>query len=244
MRKPRVSIRRLRSQTSLSITMSIYASDSPKPWSSSRIDHPLRSMENTLGSLDGQFGMFNDQLAELSDLGHIMPDHGREIGELQYKLQLHAHKKEAEIMAAKEIIQDDLKTRIGECLRDHIRDSIKTEVATQVKQEVDTQIRYHIPISLTRQAVDANKGIADMRIALANSEARAKNASIHMTDQDEPLAPVSKADGTRSELFPADLRTLLSYDFELVKMLVRDYELPEDTTSETNLMDQFMKNIG
>lgn len=53
--------------------------------------------------------------------------------------------------------------------RDHIRDSIKTEVATQVKQEVDTQIRYHIPISLTRQAVDANKGIADMRIALANS---------------------------------------------------------------------------
>ncbi|KAF8222880.1 hypothetical protein L208DRAFT_1412747 [Tricholoma matsutake] len=211
---------------------------------------------------DGQFGMFNDQLAELSDLGHIMvsrysrsgvarmngahgePDHGREIGELQYKLQLHAHKKEAEIMAAKEIIQDDLKTRIGECLRDHIRDSIKTEVATQVKQEVDTQIRYHIPISLTRQAVDANKGIADMRIALANSEARAKNASIHMTDQDEPLAPVLKADGTRSELFPADLRTLLSYDFELVKMLVRDYELPEDTTSETNLMDQFMKNIG
>jgi len=75
------------------------------------------------------------------------------------------------------------------------------------------------------------------------------------------LAPILKADGTRSELFPADLRTLLSYDrelpfysfgyandrashpVELVKALVRDYELVEDVTVEMNL-NRFMKYIG
>jgi hypothetical protein len=55
--------------------------------------------------------------------------------------------------------------------RDHIRDSIKTEVATQVTQEVEMQIRDYLPSSLTQQAVDTKKGIADMKIALANSSA-------------------------------------------------------------------------
>jgi hypothetical protein len=88
---------------------------------------------------------------------------------------------------ARKTVQEDLKTCIGEHLRldadasvldvnidrisnrDHIRDSIKTEVAIQVKQEVDIQIRNHIPISLTLQAVDSRKRVADMRVALANS---------------------------------------------------------------------------
>lgn len=99
---------------------------------------------------------------------------------------------------------------------------------------------------------------------LGCSAARIKNASVHVTNEDELLAPVLKSDGTRSELFPADLRTLLSYDcellpvyyfdilstgdiasglVELVKGLVRDYELPEDMTVEMNL-DRFMKHIG
>jgi hypothetical protein len=93
------------------------------------------------------------------------------------------------------------------------------------------------------------------------SEARAKNAGIHAMDRDEPLAPVVKADGTRSEFFPADMRTLRSYDcelyqcyffsisdrashlVELVGALVRDYGLPEDVTAEVNL-NRFMKHIG
>jgi hypothetical protein len=79
-------------------------------------------------------------------------------------------------------------------------------------------------------------------------------------NQDEPLAPVMKADGTRSNLFPADLRTLRSYDcelyqcdssgfsindraVELVGALVRDYGLPEGVTAEVNL-NRFMKHIG
>lgn len=47
------------------------------------------------------------------------------------------------------------------------------------------------------------------------SEAKVKNANIHAEDQDEPLVQVLKADGTRSEWFPADLRSLFSYDGEL-----------------------------
>jgi hypothetical protein len=100
-----------------------------------------------------------------------------------------------------------------------------------VKREIDMQIQDYIPMSLARQAVDIKKGIADTRIALANSsafckfdvqilnfdcsEARVKNTSIHAEDQDEPLVPILKADGTRSEWFPADLRSLFSYSGEL-----------------------------
>ena len=45
------------------------------------------------------------------------PDYSREIKDLQRKLQQHARKKEAEIIAAKQTIREDLKVQIGERLR-------------------------------------------------------------------------------------------------------------------------------
>lgn len=98
---------------------------------------------------------------------------------------------------------------------------------------MDIQLQHYIPISLTQQAVDSKKRIAEMRIALENSlafpclyrivsnggcsEARIKNGSIRAEDVDEPLAHVLKGDGTRSKLFPANLRSLFSYDGEFVR---------------------------
>lgn len=45
------------------------------------------------------------------------PDHTREIKELQRKLQLHAKKQEAEMIAAKKTIREVLGFHIGESLR-------------------------------------------------------------------------------------------------------------------------------
>ena len=78
--------------------------------------------------------MLNDYLARSNDLDHMIvsscswgveaarisgdqPDYSREIKDLQRKLQQHARKKEAEIIAAKQTIREDLKVQIGERLR-------------------------------------------------------------------------------------------------------------------------------
>lgn len=171
-------------------------------------------MTNTLSSLNNAFGTYNEQSAEFLELCHATPNASRDIQHLHRRILLHSEKQEAEFAAARRTIQEDLKTRVTDSLRTHIRDSIKTEVATQVRQEMDLQILDHIPIPLAQQVVDNKKQIADIKTLLANSEARIENASIQAINQDEPLASVLRADGTRSEMFPADLRTLFSYDCE------------------------------
>lgn len=46
-----------------------------------------------------------------------------------------------------------------------------------------------------------------------------KNTTLDATSLDEPLAPILKLDGTKSVLYPADLRSLFSYDCECTAVL-------------------------
>ena len=44
------------------------------------------------------------------------------------------------------------------------------------------------------------------------SESRISNSNVDILNLDEALATVLTSEGTRSDYFPADLRSLLSYD--------------------------------
>jgi len=79
--------------------------------------------------------------------------------------------------------------------------------------------------------------------------------------QDEPLLPILKSDGKESELYPADLISLLCYDSknpyyfvssmlsdgtitgETMKRLLADYDLPVDDVLQVNF-NRFMAHIG
>ncbi|KAJ7032934.1 hypothetical protein C8F04DRAFT_1396346 [Mycena alexandri] len=52
--------------------------------------------------------------------------------------------------------------------------------------------------------------------------ARKKNASLRIQNLDEGLAVVLKFDGSKGKLFPADLRSLFSYDAANMRDLVKE----------------------
>ncbi|KAJ7928463.1 hypothetical protein B0H13DRAFT_1597654, partial [Mycena leptocephala] len=60
---------------------------------------------------------------------------------------------------------------------------------------------------------------------------------------DEGLAVVLKSDGSKGRFFPADLRSLLSYDAAIIQDLVKDYGLIEDDVREVNV-NRFLGHIG
>ncbi|KAF9017154.1 hypothetical protein BDP27DRAFT_1251568, partial [Rhodocollybia butyracea] len=59
----------------------------------------------------------------------------------------------------------------------------------------------------------------------------------------EPLELVYKADGKKSEFWPADLNSLIAYSPDILKKLLGDYQLPVDKEHRTNL-NRFMGHIG
>jgi hypothetical protein len=73
--------------------------------------------------------------------------------------------------------------------------------------------------------------------------ARKKNSSLRIQNLDEGLATVLKCDGTKGKLFPADLRSLLSYDAGSIRDLVKDYGLAEDEVQDVNV-NHFLNHIG
>ncbi|KAG5639474.1 hypothetical protein H0H81_001596 [Sphagnurus paluster] len=127
--------------------------------------------------------------------------------------------------------------------RDDISAKIREEVALQVKQQVDEQIQDHIPIPLAQQSLENKRQISDIRVTLANSEAREKNSHLQATNLDELLMPILKPDGTESELFPADLRALFAYDLEMSKALLKDFEMEAGDSLQVNF-GRFIRHIG
>ncbi|KAJ6593538.1 hypothetical protein B0H19DRAFT_24379 [Mycena capillaripes] len=143
----------------------------------------------------------------------------------------------------KRTAREDVKERIAANLRDDILEHIRMEVAAQVKEQVDVQIREQIPISLKEQSMNNKTQLQDARTSLTNSAARKKNANLRIQNLDEPLVVVLKSDGTKGKLFPADLRSLLSYDAVNIRNLVKDYGLVEDEVRDVNV-NRFLGHIG
>jgi len=173
----------------------------------------------------------------------IQQDALRDIQALRKQIREESKKREKEISTFKREAREAIKEKITANLRNDILEHIKMEVALQVQQQVDLQIREQIPISLKEQSMNNTTQLQDARTSLTNSAARKKNASLRIQSLDENLAVVLKPDGTKGKLFPADLRSLLSYDATSVRDLVKEYGLVEDEVQEVNV-NQFLSHIG
>ncbi len=117
--------------------------------------------------------------------------------------------------------------------RSQIHEQIKLEVAKQVKDQMDAQMDEHLPVPLGRQAEESRRQIVEVKHAFENSyayissnqrqtahgcracrEARRKNSGLRPSpsNMNDTLEVVLKPDGTKSTLYPANLRSLFSYD--------------------------------
>jgi len=142
------------------------------------------------------------------------------------------------------MVRDQLKGQITEHMKPQIQEQIQTEITLQVTKQVTAQIKDHLPVSLEDQVADSKRQFEVVRHSLINSEARRVNSVLRSPrDLGEQLATVLKADGRKSEFFPADLRSLFSYDLKMSKALAKDYGLLESEVRETNL-NRFMSHIG
>ncbi|TCD66555.1 hypothetical protein EIP91_001276 [Steccherinum ochraceum] len=104
-------------------------------------------------------------------------------------------------------------------------------------------LKDHVPVPLTEQIVGSRNQIIEVRHALMNSEARRANSNLRTDDLNDHLAVVLKPDGTRSDLYPANLNALFAYTPVLLRALLRDHGLQESPTREKNL-NRFMAHIG
>ncbi|KAF8178588.1 hypothetical protein K438DRAFT_1977827 [Mycena galopus ATCC 62051] len=208
----------------------------------------IGAMTEMLAGLEGSFTSLNAKSAELSTIGpspvggyarkvyeivtEIQQDAVRDIQALRKQIREESKKREKEIATAKRAAREEVKVKIAANLRNDILEHIRTAIALEVKQQVDLQIREQIPISLKEQSMNNKIQLQDARISLTNSAARKKNASLRIQNLDEDLAVVLKSDGTKGKLYPADLRSLLSYDASNIRDLLQEYGLVEDEVQE------------
>ncbi|KAJ7717828.1 hypothetical protein DFH07DRAFT_860937 [Mycena maculata] len=203
----------------------------------------IGAMAQALAGLEQSFGSLNEKSAELSKMSPCPQDAPREIQALRKQIRDERKKGEKDIEGFKRTARDDVKGEIVMNLRNNILQHIKKEVEAQVQQQVDLQIREQIPISLKEQSANNKMQLQDAKTSLINSAARKRNSSLRIQNLDESLAVVLKADGTKGNLFPADLRSLLSYDDVNVRDLVKDYGLLDDEVREVNV-NRFLGHIG
>lgn len=202
----------------------------------------LVMMKSTLGTLGATFETLNTQSDKFTNLGPSV-DSARQISLLRKQIKQQDKKQDARVTEVKHMIKDVLKDHIANDMRAQIEEQIREEIAMQVKKEVAAQIVEHLPISLQEQAEQSKRQLLEVKQSLVNSEARRANSVLRANNLDDPLTQVLKPDGTYSEIFPSDLRTLFSYDGETSLKLVRDFALQEHELRERNL-NRFMAFIG
>ncbi|KAJ7076846.1 hypothetical protein B0H15DRAFT_573167 [Mycena belliarum] len=202
----------------------------------------IGAMSQSLVDLEQSFSTLNEKSAALSTTGPSVQDAMRDLETLRKEMREQGAKGDKDIQKFKQTA-GDVKTQIAANLRNEILEQIRMEIAAQVKLQVDLQIQEQIPVSLSQQSLDNKTQLQIANTSLANSAARKKNAGLRIQNLDESLAPVLRSDGTKGKLFPADLRSLLSYDSVHVRELVKDYELFDDDVREVNL-NRFLGHIG
>lgn len=203
----------------------------------------MANMKSSLITMGQSLQALNENSAKVSTLGPTMKGAAAEIQQLHDRVKAQEEKEDKIVKAAKDMIQKKVKGQVANEIQDHIREQIKLEIALQVKGQINDQISSLFPITLRQQMDEAQKQIVDTKHALDNSKARQANSLLRSSNLDDRLAAILKPDGTRSDVWPVDLRSLFNYDSLMVRVLLRDYGLFAQDTREGNL-NRFMAHVG
>ncbi|KAF7315175.1 hypothetical protein MIND_00031900 [Mycena indigotica] len=221
--------------------MSHLATPRPRQTTETATKNVIEEIKLSLSAVGTTFETLNEKSAGLAA---CVPDVLPEIQSLRKQIREEHKKSQQEIQQFKREARDEVKERIAANLKEDLLEFIRKEITTQVESEVNVQLQQLFPISLKQQSVNNKAQLREAKTSLSNSAARKKNAQLRINDLDEPMMPVLKADGTRSTLFPADLRALLDYGVEDVRGLVRDLGLSEDAQNKLVNINTFLGHVG
>ncbi|KAI0717286.1 hypothetical protein C8T65DRAFT_572214 [Cerioporus squamosus] len=204
----------------------------------------LGSMKATYGSMYQSFRALNEQSEQVSKLGPTMDAAKENLIIIRRQIQEHDHSQEGRVAEVRKMIKEEIKVVAGNALRDQIRDQIKLEVAKQVREQMEAQMHEHLPVPLAQQADESRQQIVEVKHA-CRELARRKNAGLRPSPSNlnDPLEVVLKPDGTKSSLYPANLRSLFAYDNAKARSLLNDFGLHDHGVLEKNL-NRFMAHVG
>lgn len=166
-----------------------------------------------------------------------------EIQTLRRQLRAQDKKQDMRSNEIKFMVKNLLKDEVASEMHEHIREQIKQEISKQTREQMKVQVSQHLPMPLRQQISEGKAEIVIIRHALVNSEARRANSVLDAEYLDDPIAVVVKADGTKSGFYPADLRSLFSYDANMMRGLLTDYALPVSESRDINII-RFMCHVG
>ncbi|KAK7473063.1 hypothetical protein VKT23_001166 [Stygiomarasmius scandens] len=210
----------------------------------SQVQATVTSMSDALDKLETSFGELNEEASQVENLGPTSQEIESQLRQLRQDVDKHGQEQHVQLESVKKWIREDARDDIISQLTPDIKSNIQAEIVRKVKEEVDLQFKDHVPISLEQQLEETEKQLQEVKISFKNSEARRINNTLDMgLIQDEPLLPILKSDGKESDLYPADLISLLCYDSETMKRLLADYDLPVDDVLQVNF-NRFMAHIG
>ncbi|KAH9858553.1 hypothetical protein C2E23DRAFT_891448 [Lenzites betulinus] len=127
---------------------------------------------------------------------------------------------------------------------------MKAQIEIEVKKQVPIQIeeqlvREHLEKSLEDHVKEGGEQLVWLEAATGNVRARAENAKIlsYQADRTTPFARVVRRDNTSSEVWPADLASLMGYSEETIGKLLKDYTLYDQGHRKTKV-NTFLAYIG
>jgi len=199
----------------------------------------VANMKTTLANLNQNSHDLREQSARANALGPKY-DPSVQLNALKKQIREQGKRQSSRIDDVRGVIKDVLKEQIADHMRQQIEEQIKTELALQVGEEVHRQLPEHIPEDGDAQS---KTELTEARVKFVNSESRGANAVLREQNLEDPLHDILRSDGTKSELFPPDLKTLFAYNADKVRQLVQDYGVPEHHLRERNL-NRFMAYCG
>ncbi|OCH89883.1 hypothetical protein OBBRIDRAFT_793874 [Obba rivulosa] len=185
---------------------------------------------------------FSEEPVKVSNV-QAMDNASKQLQELASDMRSHQKKQSTRIEGVKTVLKTKLKDQVAEQMKAQIQEQIKAEILLQVKVQIDLQIREHLLVPLQDVVGESKRQLVEVDHALQNSSARRVNALLRGTNLDDTLGVVLKPDGSKSKLYPANLRSLFAYDDAMTNELLKHHGLTCYDQREKNL-NRFLSHIG
>ncbi|KAH9833996.1 uncharacterized protein C8Q71DRAFT_770469 [Rhodofomes roseus] len=207
------------------------------------IHQMLGLMKGSCATIGQQSKTIDEQSARVTMLGPSKESLKHQVEELEREIRSTRDKHDKGIEHFRSTVKDKMKETIARQMKNDIEAQIRKQVAEQVNARLAVHIRRHLPVPLKDQVEESRRQIEEVKQAFQNSEARRMNSGLKTNHLDETLAIVLKRDGTRSALWPENLRSLFAYTPEQVRDLMAEYGLGGNGDRERNI-NKFMAHIG
>ncbi|KDQ55124.1 hypothetical protein JAAARDRAFT_60086 [Jaapia argillacea MUCL 33604] len=204
----------------------------------------LGEMKTSISSLETAFQGINIQSEGILSIpSPTFNDSMDKVTELRREFRSYDHDYDAQMEKVKVAIKRNTKKKVAELMSAQIQTQIQAAIAEQVRDEVAKQLKDHLPLSPEEQVEESKETLSQLKYSVANSDARRMNSMVQQENLDDDLSLILNLNGTSSPLYPTNLKLLFAYDDDMVKRLLKDYDLPDQRSREANI-NCFIRHIG